>query len=291
MEWLGLLRDNWPQISPIAVNIKGSVSCISQSPCSATLRCESSPARMSVLTLWSSGLTPSAQVAFCLEDVCSRFLQSTGTRLRFRNWENYSVNFIDIKIPDLNHSSVVVVASSQFWWRHSFAWRQHGGLAQRQRSELGGSWLESRPGYRLSWHFSCFSHFPGRRYWGDMSVGARPIPIKSVHIICRLPSRHWYTKTSSFYTQNPVNHFTKYVCIHAVFLYSLSYHTLLFLILYQRVRLEVFTAVTMNNLVRTDVSEELSASFIRVTRIGELGTTLAVTSNRRTLRRNVYVGC
>jgi hypothetical protein len=33
-------------------------------------------------------------------------------------------------------------------------------------------------------------------------------------------------------------------------------------------------------LVRTDVSEELSASFIRVTRIGELETTLAVTSNR-----------
>jgi hypothetical protein len=35
-------------------------------------------------------------------------------------------------------------------------------------------------------------------------------------------------------------------------------------------------------LVRTDVSEELSASFIRVTRIGELGTTLALTRNRRT---------
>jgi hypothetical protein len=31
-------------------------------------------------------------------------------------------------------------------------------------------------------------------------------------------------------------------------------------------------------LVRTDVSEEPSASFIRVTRIGELGTTLAATS-------------
>jgi hypothetical protein len=31
-------------------------------------------------------------------------------------------------------------------------------------------------------------------------------------------------------------------------------------------------------LVRTDVSEELSACFIRVTRIGELGTTLAVSS-------------
>jgi hypothetical protein len=40
-------------------------------------------------------------------------------------------------------------------------------------------------------------------------------------------------------------------------------------------------------LVRTDLSEEPSASFIRVTRIDELGTTLAVTSNRRTLRRNL----
>jgi hypothetical protein len=42
-------------------------------------------------------------------------------------------------------------------------------------------------------------------------------------------------------------------------------------------------------LVRTDVSEELSASFIRVTRIGKLGTTLAVTSNRYMLRsvRNI----
>jgi hypothetical protein len=38
-------------------------------------------------------------------------------------------------------------------------------------------------------------------------------------------------------------------------------------------------------LVRTDVSEERSVSIIRVTRIGELGTTLAVTSNRRTLRK------
>jgi hypothetical protein len=39
-------------------------------------------------------------------------------------------------------------------------------------------------------------------------------------------------------------------------------------------------------LVKTDVSEKLSASFITVTRIDELGTTLALTSNRRTLRRN-----
>jgi hypothetical protein len=40
-------------------------------------------------------------------------------------------------------------------------------------------------------------------------------------------------------------------------------------------------------LVRTDVSEKLSASFIRVTRIGEQGTTLHVTDNRSRLRRNV----
>jgi hypothetical protein len=40
-------------------------------------------------------------------------------------------------------------------------------------------------------------------------------------------------------------------------------------------------------LVRTDVSEELSASVIRVTRIGELGTMLALTSNPGTLRRNL----
>jgi hypothetical protein len=38
------------------------------------------------------------------------------------------------------------------------------------------------------------------------------------------------------------------------------------------------------SLVRTDVSEEPSTYFIRVTIIGELGTTLAVSSNRRTLR-------
>jgi hypothetical protein len=38
-------------------------------------------------------------------------------------------------------------------------------------------------------------------------------------------------------------------------------------------------------LVKNDVSEELSASFIKLTRIGELGTTLAVTTNRRTLMK------
>jgi hypothetical protein len=38
-------------------------------------------------------------------------------------------------------------------------------------------------------------------------------------------------------------------------------------------------------LVKTDVPEESSASIIRVTRIGELGAMLKVTSNRRTLRK------
>jgi hypothetical protein len=41
-------------------------------------------------------------------------------------------------------------------------------------------------------------------------------------------------------------------------------------------------------LVKTDVSEERNIS-IRVTRIGDLGTTLALTSNRRTLRRNTML--
>jgi hypothetical protein len=36
--------------------------------------------------------------------------------------------------------------------------------------------------------------------------------------------------------------------------------------------------------VRTDVSEEPGASFIRVTKIGALGTTQAATSNRRFLQ-------
>jgi Arc/MetJ family transcription regulator len=38
--------------------------------------------------------------------------------------------------------------------------------------------------------------------------------------------------------------------------------------------------------VRTDVSEELTASIIRVTRIGELRKELAVTSSRRRLLRH-----
>jgi hypothetical protein len=39
------------------------------------------------------------------------------------------------------------------------------------------------------------------------------------------------------------------------------------------------------DLVRTDISEELSTSFIRVTRIGEPRTTLVIPSNRRSGHR------
>jgi hypothetical protein len=42
-------------------------------------------------------------------------------------------------------------------------------------------------------------------------------------------------------------------------------------------------------LFRTDVWEDRIASIIRVTRTGELGTTLAVTSNRLTLRKIVFL--
>jgi hypothetical protein len=42
-------------------------------------------------------------------------------------------------------------------------------------------------------------------------------------------------------------------------------------------------------LVRTDVSEEVSASIIRVTRLSELRTTLAVNSHRSTLGINAIL--
>jgi hypothetical protein len=41
-------------------------------------------------------------------------------------------------------------------------------------------------------------------------------------------------------------------------------------------------------LVRNDVSEEPSASFIKVKRIGELGTTLAATSNGVTSQKTPF---
>jgi hypothetical protein len=51
-------------------------------------------------------------------------------------------------------------------------------------------------------------------------------------------------------------------------------------------RISPFGLLRRVALVRTDVSEDHVASIIRVTRIGGLGKTLAVTSNRSTLRKN-----
>jgi hypothetical protein len=50
----------------------------------------------------------------------------------------------------------------------------------------------------------------------------------------------------------------------------------------------VFWDVTPWDLVRTDVSEEQIVFIIRVKRIGEIGTTLAVTSNGRALHVGYY---
>jgi hypothetical protein len=44
-------------------------------------------------------------------------------------------------------------------------------------------------------------------------------------------------------------------------------------------------------LVRTDASEEPGASFIRVTKIGELGTTQTATNVRRSVRRLLVAAC
>jgi hypothetical protein len=53
----------------------------------------------------------------------------------------------------------------------------------------------------------------------------------------------------------------------------------------------VFWDVTAVALVRTDISEELSTSIIRVTTIGELGRTLAVSSNRPNTEEWCLLGC
>jgi hypothetical protein len=69
---------------------------------------------------------------------------------------------------------------------------------------------------------------------------------------------------------------------------------------YNSLKNGVFWDVRHVALVRTDISEDLCASIIRMARIRELGTMLAVTSNQRMLRRMrlltlyffvVFIGC
>jgi hypothetical protein len=75
-------------------------------------------------------------------------------------------------------------------------------------------------------------------------------------------------------TQHSIVWFQLFVCFQSQILdlYKIQFEELLSSMMLRRVAL-----------VRTHVSEEYGASFIRVTRIGVLGTTLAVTSSRRTL--------
>jgi hypothetical protein len=118
--------------------------------------------------------------------------------------------------------------------------------------------------------------------------------------VCRLKYLLAHICSTWMYTQGKLSlSYTTAVASKTTFVVSglLSWYYLSFFHKERKcLRFEVFTAVTVKNsifwdvmpcdLVRTDVSEELSASFIRVTRIGEQGTTLTVTSNRRTLQRN-----
>jgi hypothetical protein len=69
-------------------------------------------------------------------------------------------------------------------------------------------------------------------------------------------------------------HFRSYICVHCCNYVDIFW------------RMPSSWILCHVALVRTDVSGEPSASIIRVTRIGVLGTALAVTSNPCTLRRN-----
>jgi hypothetical protein len=96
----------------------------------------------------------------------------------------------------------------------------------------------------------------------------------------------------------PYNHLDAIIlCSYGVFFQKLIQISLV--TSWKNVRFEVFMAVTLKNaifwdlhhvaLVRTNILEECSASIIRVTRISELGTTLAATSNRHMLWRNTML--
>jgi hypothetical protein len=113
-----------------------------------------------------------------------------------------------------------------------------------------------------------------------------PISVYWLHSRAYVPKRNQLTGTDDnirflSITDIPFCRYTSYLSIFR-YLYDLDFHGGC----YEQCRLLGCYAVWL--LVRTDVSEELSASIIRVTRIGELGT-LAVTSNRRTLRRNLMM--
>jgi hypothetical protein len=69
---------------------------------------------------------------------------------------------------------------------------------------------------------------------------------------------------------------------------AFTYHVRHLQKLYPLRRIVSFGMLRRVALVRTDVSEELSAFFIRVTRIGELGTTLALTTDARSSQKTQF---
>jgi hypothetical protein len=77
-------------------------------------------------------------------------------------------------------------------------------------------------------------------------------------------------------------------CQHETYEYSIPVHTTFEKQTAERILSRMTSSGMLRcvTLVRTEVSKERSVSIIRVTRVGEIGTTLAVTSNRCTLRRN-----
>jgi hypothetical protein len=113
------------------------------------------------------------------------------------------------------------------------------------------------------------------------------IPTKSVVYNCQTKQPNTLNYTNSMLYKRYSTYFVRV----SADIISLEFYTTKIDIY---VRFEVFTEVTMKNGVYWDITpcgssknrrfEEPSASFIRVTRIGELGTTLAATSNRRTSR-------
>jgi hypothetical protein len=127
---------------------------------------------------------------------------------------------------------------------------------------VGGGRLWSL--YITQWWPNCGTHFQ----YGSLAPGTT-----SHFIYFRKKKSHFFfgdfealCKRSSYY-QNPSSG-------HSIF--STKFHNLSKTYL-------IAGMIRRVALVRTDVSDKLSASIIRVTRIGELGT-LAVTSNRRLLR-------
>jgi hypothetical protein len=79
------------------------------------------------------------------------------------------------------------------------------------------------------------------------------------------------------------------VCLYKIRACQLAVMLLSYIINLQQRRMLYPRILHHVALVRTDVLEDLSASIIKVTRIGELGTALTITGDRRMLQRNTML--